>query len=250
MPYLPYIDAITASTQILADRMSDIGGRPAYVIPNYLPLRWFRKASYMQKTEDGFCRRTRQHPDTLNLMMVGTPTHDEDWRVINDLILDLLNDYANLRVIFAGHKPEYAANHERVSHLPPRQYAAYPSMLFEADIVCAGIDPDDPFNHAKSAVKALESWAAKRKLEDGSTGGAAIIATDSVVYRDVVEDERNGLLVPHTHEGWNQAIRKLIEDETLRHSLQRRGYSDVAKYSLSKHYRKWVSAYKRIRRNI
>lgn len=248
VPYLAEVDAITASVPPLAERLGDLASKPAYVIPNYLPLPWFADASYWTHASQKGEYRVRQYPDTVNLMLVGTPTHDEDWRLIIELIPALLQDYPQLRVLFAGHKPDYVPEHDRIVYLPPRDYAAYPAMLFEADIVCAGLDPDDLFNWAKSPIKVLESWAAKRRLDDGKMGGAAVIATDCVVYRGTIEDGKTGLLVSHTHQDWDRAIRTLIEDVRLRRCLQRRGYQQVGKYSLATHYREWLSVYRRITR--
>lgn len=246
MPYLVEVDAITTTVKPLADRLHDISDRPAYVLPNYMPLGWLSTASmYTREGEP----RERQYSDTLNIMLVGTATHAEDWRVIIDLIPAILQDYPNVRVLFAGYKPEFAPDHERIGFLPPRPYSGYPAMLFEADIVCAGLDPNDPFNWAKSPCKVLESWAAQRRLEDGKLGGAAVIASDTVVYHDTVTDGDDGLLVEHTPEAWEHALRSLIEDEHLRHSLQRRGFNTVRQHSIASHYREWLSVYNRILRS-
>jgi recombinational DNA repair ATPase RecF len=56
-------------------------------------------------------------------------------------------------------------------------------------------------------------------------------------------------LVEHTEDAYYQAFKKLVDNELLRFSIQRRGYLDVSKYSIDRGYRKWLSAYNQILRS-
>ena len=234
-------DAVTVTTQPLADLMGAFTDRPIYVLPNYIEHSFFSKRAAAHK---------RKYSGTLNIMLTGTPTHGEDWIPASNAAYTILEEYPEVRLLIGGFHPNYIKESEQVKLIPHMPYYAYPTMIAEADIVIAAIDPDDRFNDCKSAVKALESWAAKRTLLNGSAGGAAVIATDSKAYAKTVKHRSNGLLVEHTDEGYYGAIKSLIDDERLRTSIQRRGWLDVTqKHSINTGYRKWLSAYTTIMRS-
>jgi glycosyltransferase involved in cell wall biosynthesis len=182
-------------------------------------------------------------------MLVGTPTHGNDWVHAHQAALRILDEYPHTRLLVGGYQPDYIGTDERVIRLPFVEYLHYPTMLAEADVVICAIDPTDPFNYSKSAVKALEAWASKRKLSNGNYGGAAVIATQSVVYNTTVRDGRNGLLVANNVDAYYTALRSLVDNQSLREHLQRSGLNEVTdKHSIHSRYREWVSAYTRIRR--
>lgn len=235
------IDAFTVTTEYLARQVAKHSfGQPIYVLPNCIETNYWTAA----------CRTyERKYSDTVNIMLVGTPTHGDDWILAHHAALRILDEYPNTRLLVGGYHPDYIGDDDRVIKMPYTEYAMYPTMLAEADIVMCAIDPNDPFNYSKSAVKAMESWAAQRKLNDNTYGGAAVIATNSVVYNGTVINERNGLLVDHNVDEYYLALNRLVGDERMRYRLQRTGMSDVAKkHSIKANYGKWVSAYNRIRR--
>ena len=234
------IDAFTVTTPYLAKQIAKHSyGQPIYVLPNCV------ETQYWAKVCDGY---ERKYTGTFNIMLVGTPTHGSDWRFAHQAALRILDEYPHTRLLVGGYQPDYIGDDERIVRLPFMEYAQYPTMLAEADVVIAAIDPDDPFNHSKSAVKAMEAWAAKRKLTKGY-GGAAVIATNSVVYKDTVQHKRNGLLVENTVDGYYIALKELIDNQVMREYLQRTGHNDVVqRHSIQSQYTKWVSAYTQIRR--
>lgn len=237
----PLVDAFTVTTPYLAERVKRYADKPVFVLPNSVEMKFWSGVSLAHK---------RNYTGTLNIMLVGTPTHGNDWMRANEAIERILGEYPNTRLIVGGYHPNFIdGDSERVVKMPFVEYAQYPGMMAEADIVICAIDPDDPFNYSKSAVKAMEAWASKRQLSNRHYGGAAVVATDSVVYNDTVIDEKNGLIAPHTVDGYYSAIKRLVDDDTLREHLQAKGLQTViAKHSIAVNYRMWVSAYNRIRR--
>lgn len=234
------IDAFTVTTPYLAKQISKHSfGQPVFILPNCIETQYWAKVC--DKYE-------RKYTGTFNIMLVGTPTHGSDWRFAHQAALRILDEYPHTRLLVGGYQPDYIGDDERIVRLPFMEYAQYPTMLAEADVVIAAIDPDDPFNHSKSAVKAMEAWAAKRKLTKGY-GGAAVIATNSVVYKDTIQHKRNGLLVENTVDGYYIALKELIDNQVMREYLQRTGHNDVVqRHSIQSQYTKWVSAYTQIRR--
>jgi len=241
LPYLPHVDAITCTTKPLAQHLAKYSnGKPVYVLPNCVEPAMFNKVT--NKYE-------RKYKDTINIMLVGTRTHGDDWRVAYQAISRILKEKENVRLLVGGFHPLYIPDEGKVEFLPFVDYSKYPTILAEADIILATIDPDDQFNKSKSAVKVMEGWASTRKIGN-TVGGAAIIATKSVVYNDTVQDGKNGLLVDHTVDAYYEAITKLIDDENYRRKLQRRGWLDVRqRHNIGANYRQWVSAYTKILRS-
>jgi glycosyltransferase involved in cell wall biosynthesis len=242
-PFLanPNIDAFTVTTKYLGAQISKFSvGQPVFVLPNCIETTYWAQVSE---------RHVRRYADTFNIMLVGTPTHGQDWVHAHQAALRILDEFPHTRLLVGGYQPDYIGTDERIVRLPFVEYMEYPTMLAEADVVVAAIDPDDPFNHSKSAVKAMEAWASKRQLSDGKYGGAAVIATQSVVYNGTVFNDRNGLLVENDVESYYTALRTLVTDKSKREYLQRTGMHDViSKHSIHTAYRQWVSAYTRIRR--
>lgn len=236
----PYVSAITVSTPYLAKQIAKHNiDQPVFVLPNMI------ETSYWESIGD---KHEREHPGTLNIMLTGSPTHGDDWIPAYHGILRILDEHPEARLLVGGYQPEYVDD-ERIIPLPFVPYYKYPTMLCEADIVVAAINPDDPFNHSKSAVKAMEAWAAKRKLDGGSYGGAAVVATKSNVYHDVVKHAKNGLLSDHTEDAYYSNLKALIDNPSFMKRLQRRGRHDVAqKHSIHTHYADWLSVYNKIRR--
>jgi len=242
MPYLPLVDAVTVSTEPLAAMVRNFTkeNTPVGVLPNCIDIELFNR----------LCRNTQDKThDGINIMFLGTATHGDDWNVANQAVQRVLGKHNHVKLLVGGYHPDYIKESDQVRFLPFVEYRQYPLMLQQADIVIAAIDPDNQFNQSKSAVKAMESWASKR-LVGKRYGGAAVIATDSVVYRGTVKNGVNGLLCKHTADDYETALTALIEDDALRHRIQVRGHRDVAKHhNIKNGYRKWLSFYTHLLRS-
>lgn len=72
-------------------------------------------------------------------------------------------------------------------------------------------------------------------LLEAMASGTPVIASDIPGYRCVIEDEKNGLLVPPgDSEGIANAIIRLMKDKDLRASLIEEGFKSVSRYSWNK----------------
>jgi len=233
--YIRNVDAVTVSTSYLGKLAHKASGKPVHVCPNSINVDWYA----------GVSRKARDiYPDNLTFMVCGTQTHGGDWRVLETVIPHIVNDHPNVTFLAGGFCPEYLD--DLVEYLPGVQYTEYPSMLRQADVLLCPLDPDDRFNWSKSNVKALEGWAAERQGPNGPIG-CAVIATRGKSYNGTVQNRNNGLLVNHTPEAWERAIRQLIEDSDLRIKLAKKGLKDVRKkYDSAKNWVYWDRAYRSI----
>lgn len=233
LPYIYEVDAITVSTPGLASELQSlVPDTPIHVLPNYLPVEAF--ASESEKTT-----RTDQR---LSIYVAGSDAHFLDWQVLEDVIPNLHKDFPDVRFTVAGCQPYYLDT-EIVTFRDAVPFSQYPSMLADADIIVSPVDPADKFNYSKSPVKALEAWAARRPVGK-HVGGAAFIGSAGKVYNSTVDNRHNGLLVRHTPEYFEAGLRKLIQDQHLRHRLQIEGYKDVHDHDIAQHWHKWSQAYR------
>ena len=231
--YIEHVDAVIASTKPLAELMAEeSGGKPSYVIHNHVHYGWFSEvSSAAERLYAG-----------LTVGLVGTGTHDADWLPVAEVMPGIQEDY-DVTFIVGGHVPDYL--YGKCEHLVPVHYSRYPAMLRQVDILCCSLDPQDPFNRFKSNVKVLEGWCAARPLGK-RLGGCAVIASMAEPYRSTVQHRNNGLLIRHTPDEWNRALRMLIENYQLRRKVQVNGLKAAKKYDIAEGWKNWYRVYERI----
>ena len=233
LPYIAEVDAITVSTPGLAKAVQSAAPRvPVHVLPNYLPVELFASQS----------EKTKRTDPRLSIYVAGSNAHFLDWQVLEDVIPNLHRDFPDVRFTVAGCQPYYL-DHDYIAFRDAVPFQEYPSMLADADIIVSPVDPTDKFNYSKSAVKALEAWAARRPVGK-HVGGAAFIGSAGKVYNSTVNNRHNGLLVRHSPYYFEAGLRKLIQDQHLRHRLQIEGHKDVQAHDIALHWHKWSKAYR------
>jgi glycosyltransferase involved in cell wall biosynthesis len=205
------VTAITCSTRYLADLMATETGKPTYVLPNSVP---FSEWAYVPKRQ------------RLTIALTGSDTHGGDWIVVKDVMPEILARYPEVDFLMAGMLPSYFQTLKdrfpnRFEFVPWVAFRNYSRLVGSAHIILCPVDPDDGFNLSKSGLKAIEGMAA----------GAAVVATDMLIYQDVMEHNRHGLLVPFKPEAWFDAISRLIEDREFRARLG----SEAKRHARKKH---------------
>lgn len=234
IPFLEVADFVTVSTQPLADQVRKYTDAKIWVLPNCIHVAPFQQASLSAR---------RLHPE-FTVSLVGTPSHKVDWEPAYRAAIRFLDNYPGTRLMVGGFTPDYVDG-SRVDIYKPVAYPQYPAMLRQADVVLCSLDPNDSFNASKSAVKALEAWSAIRPVGNSELNGAAVIATDCIVYNTIVKDGVNGLLVEQTEEAWYRAIERVYQDDALRRRITRKGTHLVeTKFSIANNWHNWKSAYK------
>jgi glycosyltransferase involved in cell wall biosynthesis len=231
-------DAITVTTPYLKRLMESETGKPAYVLPNCVsPEQWFQGKANVRKPE---------FRDKLVIGLTGSPTHENDWKVLETVMPDILARFPNVVLMNVGYTPEYLTGLPQARYVPPLKYDLYCQIIRGCDIILAPVDPTDGFNLGKSPIKAVEGMAATRMV-DNRPAGAAVIATNNPIYQIAIRNNKNGLLVDHTPQAWSEALRELIENTQKRKSFQFAGnkYAKHA-YDISKEWVRWDRAYRQI----
>ena len=216
-------DAVTTTTPHLA-RVLRQHNRHVHILPNAI-------------NPDIWDQVGRHNEDHITIGLSGTGTHFEDYKLVKDTLFRLAETYGDrVRFLLMGYKPYYLEDLPNMDFIGFVPYPNYARNLALVDIGLCPLVPDDPFNLAKSAVKALEYMAA----------GAAVVAQNMPVYRRVVNQRHNGLLAG---DHWYEPIALLVEDQQLRRKLAKQARAWVNKHrNIRTLARKWYRVYEEVMR--
>ena len=214
-------DACTTTTPYLAKVLRQHNPH-VYVLPNAINFNIWDKVEHYDE-------------GAITIGLAGTGTHFEDYKLVKDALFRLADTYGErVRFLLLGYKPYYLEDLPNMEFIEFRPYTDYAHTLGLIDIGLCPLVPDDPFNLAKSAIKALEFMAA----------GAAVIAQNMPVYRRVVANQGNGLLAD---EDWYEKILLLVEDAQLRRRLARKGRAWTRKHrNIHALAHKWWRVYEEV----
>jgi len=202
----------TTSTAVLSKEMQNYNTGKNYIIPNCLD-----KELLTYISEDSHIT----YPQTNNIKIVygsGTSTHDVDFLEVSDALLSILSCYPNVELIIHGTLtlPEkfnlFASQITRIDFVPTEKYYAH---LQSYDINLAPLE-SSLFNDAKSNIKYLEASIFKLPT----------IASKVAEYRAVIKEGENGFLASNK-QSWIDALKKLIESQTLRETIGLNAYKTV-----------------------
>lgn len=207
LSYAEAADIITVSTPHLASVLSDYKDK-IIVVPNRIDAKlWKKSLSEINRNS---------HP--IKIGYVGTPTHTEDLKMVQDVIVELeKRDDISVEVIgaFQRIKPLFG---KRIGLPHNSVYPIFTEWLQKVaqwDIVIIPL-VDDSFNQSKSYLKFVECAAL----------GTAIVCSDNPEYRQVAVDGKNCLMVPNDKNAWAKALNQLIDDPSLRESLARNAHRE------------------------
>jgi len=228
-------DAITVSTKHLGEVMARYK-KPVYMLPNYLHTEWFGQVSLA--AERVF--------DSLVIGLVGTRSHWGDWQLVLDALKIVKRKHPEVTIAVGGYRPPYLEDGiEGLKFFAPVPFEAYPALMRQFDILLCPLEADDKFNWSKSGIGALEPMAAARPINGKMGGAVPICSGDLPVYRRVVNNRHNGLLVKDGD--WAAAIIQLVEDAPLRQRLAINGLRWVRKHrDIKLAGPRWGAAYRKI----
>ncbi|MDD2660030.1 MAG: glycosyltransferase [Methylococcales bacterium] len=225
-PYIKWIlkeaDIITVSTLQLKKSLSKYTSRPIHINPNIIDFNLFFSTPRL---------RTNQ----FNFLVSGTATHQRDWAIIEEPIVEILKIYGEkINFVFFGDIPKRLSNHSSVNIIPFQpNYKQYARELKELDIHAALVPLEDTkFNQGKSNIKWLEYSAA----------GIPGAYSDITPYNSCIRHEENGLLVKNNPDSWFDAMNQLIVDSEKTDYLIKNAQSEVReRYSIESSLAEYTS---------
>ncbi len=218
-------DRVCVVTAVLGDMVAERGverGR-IFVTHNGIEPEAYDYAS------DARARARSELGLPLDDLVFGFVGFYREWHRL-DLVLDALATpaLARARLVLIGEGPAHAALAARAAELRvdprvhfagPRPHGAIPALLPAFDV---------------ALVPAINPYASPLKLFEYMAAGIASVAPDQPNLREVLENERNALLVPPGDgPGLQRALTRLAEEESLRARLGARARADVLERDLT-----------------
>lgn len=229
-------DCITVSTNILRERMLKYN-KNVITIPNALVDYWNIHKKINRKNS------TR----CIKIGYMGTITHTNDLKVIEEVIKKIKRKYSNKEIIFEfieGTTDDLEGIN--IIRVPPddEYYPNFVSWLqgtIDWDIAIAPLLKEDPINLSKSELKYLEYTALN----------IPGVYSDVGPYAYAIENGKNGMLVKeNSSTAWEQQLCKLIENVNLRQEIIINAWKDIEKnYLISNMVNNWINVLDKNKRN-
>ncbi|WP_256386746.1 glycosyltransferase [Ruegeria sp. EL01] len=202
------------STSRLCAKMADTNGAPSFILENALDAETLEIAQSISSTKRG---------DSVTIVYgSGTNTHNADFDVASDAILQIMQEYHNVRLHIVGEltlPSGFDALESRIKFTGRLDYSEYLRMLADDDISIAPL-VDVEFNHAKSNIKFLEAAAV----------GLPSVCSSVAAFSTAIEHGQTGFLAASRQE-WYDGLKTLIEDAELRAQV-----GEAARKSVVTHY--------------
>lgn len=164
--------------------------------------------------------RMKEHSDKLYIgYFSGSGTHDRDFALIEDVLLEVMDRYPNVYLKLVGVLSENRMKRmqNRIEKLGFMEWQKLPSVIAGVDISLMPLE-DSLFHCCKSENKWME---------------AAWVKVPSVMSRNrelehVVENKKTGFLCS-TKEEWTEALESLITRADLRRNMGEAAYEEVCR---------------------
>ncbi len=209
------VDVCTVPTAYLADKITE-RGKTAIVLPSGISvpmLYWFDRAQAAACSPgDGKCRIGYAS---------GTRTHQRDFAVVKDALLDILTSRDDVLLTVIGaldltDYPEFAEVESKIERRPLVAHADLPLELMRLDINIAPLELGNPFCEAKSELKYF----------DAAVLEIPTVATPIAGYAAAIRPGITGYLAIEPNE-WKTCLERLLDDRPLRLRMGKQARSDA-----------------------
>ncbi len=207
-----YVTHCVASTAFLAQKLRE-KGKQVFVSKNKLSQPEVEDAQKALRLAD------KSNRNIIKLgYFSGTPGHDRDFATIENVLIELLQEYSNMRLFIAGplgisEKFDQVRDKiEQVSFVPMDRHF---TNIANIDINLIPLEDDD-FCRAKSEIKFIEAGIVS----------VPTIAFDNQTFKEAIENGVSGFLAMNNEE-WKEKIVNLIENEELRKTIGKKAKEAV-----------------------
>lgn len=194
--------AMTTTSTLQTELAELVKEKQCFVLPNALSNEVYE----VMETP-----KALKQTDRINLLYgSGTRTHDEDFALVANVIIEMMQKYPNLHLVILGYLTLPAsldAFVDRIQRLPMLDFSSYLSCLRQADISIAPLE-SGVFADAKSEIKWLEAAAFN----------IPSVVSQTTTYDDVIEHGSTGFIAK-SEEDWRKYLDQLISDKALRDKI-------------------------------
>ena len=223
------VDLITVTTPKLAEYYKG-SAKTVKILPNCVDFKLY---------DDNVNNARIENKDNqIRLLWMGSATHQEDFRIIEDVVTKLIEKY-NIKFVVYGQLPENMImdkfSPQNIEYHGFTPFNFYYQSLHRINATI-GIAPlvDIRFNEFKSQLKVLEYGMM----------GLPVVASDIYPYKLVIENGTNGLLVKNKYVDWYEAIESLILDSEKRNTFAANLNAKIKdKYNLKTNAKDWENTY-------
>jgi len=210
-------NAVTVSTPELHQKFLQLNPN-VHLIPNALDSELWRIGKPPLTGPGVFQKKAG---DPIRIGYIGTPTHDQDLKIVAEAMRMIEAEYGNkveIEVIgaFQNSSPMFG---KRIGLPKKNDYPNFVDWLQRRVHWDIGIIPlaDDSFNKSKSYLKFLEYAAL----------GLAIVCSNVGPYQSIIRSGENGILVKNGTESWYTTLTSLIENKTQQQLLARNAFTEL-----------------------
>jgi len=207
-------DFAIAATSYLKDRIEELG-ITAFVHKNSLPK---EIVSISEKVRS---KKSKSNVITLGYFS-GTYTHNYDFLECSDALLQILDEFENVKLMVAGpiDLPEaFKKFSSKIIRVGLVDWKKVPELIANADINLAPLESSNSFCDAKSELKFFEAGILN----------IPTIASSIASYNEIITNFKNGFIA-HNKDEWLEFLRKMITDEKLRSKMGSEASKDSDRY--------------------
>ena len=223
--FIQFCDHVTCSTEPLKEVLSRYNKNVTVVTNSILPE---------------FKRIPEINNSSIRIGWQGSAHHYNDLKFITNALVEVCKKYSNVKIVWMGWLPEYIKNSIPANRLEVHGWVDFQNYYdklrsLNIDIGLAPLE-DNIFNKSKSALRYYEN----------SLMGACTVASNVYPYTHAIKSGTDGLIVQkNRHKDWFKAIKSLIDNKELRHSMTINAQTKVlAKHDLYKNINQWTDVYK------
>jgi len=210
-------DESIGSTPMLAKVMTQITGRPAYVIENALDDETIETARRIQDTNKQYAKSQKE---VIIVYGSGTKTHDIDFLSASEAVYNVLSKRPNVKLRIIGElniESRFDRFSDRIERFQFTTFAGYLEKVAGADISIAPLE-QTVFNDAKSNIKFLEA----------SVLGLPSVCSPVDAFRSAIIDGETGFLATSSGE-WEHKLFALVDDQEFRAKMADEAFQSVSR---------------------
>ncbi|MBF0227668.1 MAG: glycosyltransferase [Desulfobacterales bacterium] len=207
-------DAVIVSTDYLKSEMQDLN-KKIFVLKNALSEKQIKKSEFFNKRA-----KNKKISDKIVIgYFSGWPNdHDYDFAIIKEKLLNLLENYQNVKLMIVGHLKvdnRFKMLGEKVQFIDFVPFYILPKYIAKININIAPLE-SNPHKRSKSGIKFLEAGAMH----------VPSICSDIEPYNSIMTHMEDGFLCS-TSEDWFNYMKLLIEDRELSNKISEKAYLTV-----------------------
>jgi len=232
--YIKKCQQIIVPTQSIYNRMTREGvDNNLSIIPTGIDLFQFKQAKKLDLHQKYGWNR-----NDLVIITVNRLAQEKNIRLLINSMAKLVPQFPSLRLVVVGDGDLRKTLEKQIKKLGLKR-----NIIFEGSV---------PYQQIPSYLKAADIFAFTSVTEtqgivtiEAMASELPIVAVNATGTRDVIIDQKNGLLTQNTINDFSTKLQQLIEDDSLRQRMSRFSRIAVKQYDIKDQAAKMIEVYQR-----